>query len=59
MHGALNYRVMAILCLENNKKTIKEYETREYKIIYCNKNKKLHFLEDLLEISPVGTLKCD
>ena len=36
---------------------IKEYETRESKIIYYNKNKKIAFLKNFLEISPVSTLK--
>ena len=42
MHGALNYRVMAIFCPEY-KKIIKEYETTVSKIIYYGKNKKTNF----------------
>ena len=38
MHGALNYRLMAIFCPEY-KKMIKEYETSMSKIIYYDKTK--------------------
>ena len=39
-------------------KMIKEYETRQSKIIYYKtKNKKIAFLKDNLEISPVGACK--
>ena len=42
MHGALNYRVMAIFCPEY-KRMIKEYETTVSKIIYYDKDKKTNF----------------
>ena len=35
---------------------IKEYETRECKIIKYNKNQKLHFYKNFIEISNLGTV---
>ena len=36
-----------------------EYESGKSKIIYFNKNKKITFLKDFVEISPMGTLNED
>ena len=55
MHGALNYRVMAIFCPEY-KKWLRNMKLQCLKLFIMTKTKN-EFLEDFPEVSLVGSLK--
>ena len=56
MHGALNYRVMAIFCTVY-KKWLRNMKLQCLKLFIMTKTKKNEFLEDFRELSLVGSLK--
>ena len=55
MHGALNYRVIAIFCPEY-KKLLRNMKLQCLKLFIMTKTKRNEFLEDFREISLVGSL---